>query len=364
MTLTLLVLDPDGNACKCNPSITECIEDGGALQDKFSKNIPVSDDLKKIDYYSLLKGKLFNKVKKSNYSTRSSCCRPVTFDIPNDFCPNVVVQFCVKDDCTCLANDEQNVYTWYFDDGIVLTGKCISRAFTTPNLYHVVLTYVNCQNETIDDYPPFEINVKNCPVDECPNVIPDFTATPAGPGTIRFTSTSQPSSLIALYVWDFGDQTSDVGPVVNHTYTPGGAIGNTPSVTLHVYINNSTGNPCSCPDEVTHIVLLPDHRQSQTALKKVPLKNFNKPDITLVATPNPFSQSLNISLKTSSKTSFSEPSYTLSIINTIGATLMTKFIGRNTSMHIDTRHFVPGMYLVSVIGSNGTIYKTKVIKIN
>ena len=34
MTLTLLMLDPDGNACKCNPSISECIEDGGALQDK------------------------------------------------------------------------------------------------------------------------------------------------------------------------------------------------------------------------------------------------------------------------------------------------------------------------------------------
>ena len=362
MTLTLLVLDPDGNACKCNPSITECIEDGGALQDKFSKNIPVSDDLKKIDYYSLLKGKLFNKVKKSNYSTRSSCCRPVTFDIPNDFCPNVVVQFCVKDDCTCLANDEQNVYTWYFDDGIVLTGKCISRAFTTANLYHVVLTYVNCQNETIDDYPPFEINVKDCPVDECPNVRPDFTATPAGLRTLTFTSTTTPSSQIALYVWDFGDQTSDFGPLVTHTYTSGGSAGNTPFVTLHVYINNSTGNPCSCPDKVTHQVFVPDHRQSQATLKKIPLKSLDKPVVTLTATPNPFTELLTVSLKTS-QTAIQEPSYILSFININGATLFSKSINSNKSVYIDTKYFSAGMYLLRVIGSNGTIYKTKLIKI-
>ena len=125
---------------------------------------------------------------------------------------------------------------------------------------------------------------------------------------------------------------------------------------------NNVVNVWDFGDQTSQQVTLPGQQQMQTALKKIPLKSLDKPVVTLTATPNPFTELLTVSLKTS-QTAIQEPSYILSFININGATLFSKSINSNKSVYIDTKYFSAGMYLLRVIGSNGTIYKTKLIKI-
>jgi hypothetical protein len=268
--------------------------------------------------------------------------------------------------------DSSITYTWDFGDGTPpVTGKCVTHAYNQTGGYGLVVTWTDCDG---GHRRVFEVEVRNCSDCDmkpgytynihCPFV--DFDATP--------TASNQP---VAMYVWDFGDGSFGTGQIVNnHFYAPGNY-----TVTLSVYsIDPDNGEVCKCNAKISYNFDVPDCGQSngdrlskiQKANKQGAMKVNNRPTskgvtrgaVILSATPNPFNQTLSVTVKNSKENSGSKLPYNLVLLSANGSTISTKSIDANSTVEINTATYPSGVYLLTLKGADGVTQSTQVIKVN
>ncbi len=108
---------------------------------------------------------------------------------------------------------------WNFGDGTpIVSGKSVSHTFSTAGTYTVRNYGTGIDSETITDQQ--SVTVKPLPV------TPDarFTVDPSSPAvnqlvTFDASGTYDPSGLVSLYTWDFGDGSTGQGIYVTHSYS-------------------------------------------------------------------------------------------------------------------------------------------------
>ena len=107
-----------------------------------------------------------------------------------------------------------NSTVWNFGSLGTQTGDVVSQSFPAPGSYNVTLTVVSNNNCSTSVNRPVVVNpgpqaVFNPPLAQC-----------LGTNNFTFNSNSTvPTGSITNYAWQFGDQSSQVGPSVSHTYT-------------------------------------------------------------------------------------------------------------------------------------------------
>ncbi len=320
-----------------------------------------------------------------------TCCRADSFVVPDHICYNIETSFCVHDDCSCLATENQNVYTWDFGDGTppmstIPPNKCVSHSFA-PGLdaYVVTVRWIECGEEK---NRVFEIHARNC--EEC-SIHPLFTTTISGLSVAVDASATLSNQPFTFYVWDFGDGNFAPGITATHTYLTKDCY----RVTLTVYSMDGSGNACRCNEQISKLVCVEGPALKKVFLKSNPKANKknNTPlhpgqnslsttakkgsEINITATPNPFSHSLIVSLQSpvfsqagSAKSSNLSPdtkteTYSISLLDANGAKVLTQpNVKVNTTMQIDTKTYAAGVYLLTLTGSGGILKTTRVVKIN
>ena len=101
---------------------------------------------------------------------------------------------------------------------------------------------------------------------------------------------------------------------------------------------------------------------SRSALSKSSAENINSTAF-LIATPNPFKQTLSIFVKTGEDKNL-KTVYILTVLNASGATLATKRILPNTTLQLNTAAYPAGVYLLNLKSSDGVSQSLQVVKIN
>jgi gliding motility-associated-like protein len=107
-----------------------------------------------------------------------------------------------------------NSTVWNFGSLATQIGDVVTQSFSAPGTYNVILTVVSNNNCSTSINKPVVVNpgpqaVFNPPLAQC-----------LGTNNFTFNSNSTvPTGSITNYAWQFGDQSSQVGPSVSHTYT-------------------------------------------------------------------------------------------------------------------------------------------------
>ena len=130
-------------------------------------------------------------------------------------------------------------YFWNYGDGTNGTGMIVEHTYTTTGNYTVTLTITDSEELTGTAQATF--TVRGYPV-------ATFTYSPALPlvgevVTFNASLSTPDGANIVSYDWDFGDQTTGTGMIVNHTYT---TFGNH-TVTLTVTDSEDLSDTCSKP---------------------------------------------------------------------------------------------------------------------
>jgi len=113
-----------------------------------------------------------------------------------------------------ISSGSINSTVWNFGSLGTQTGDVVSQSFSAPGSYNVTLTVVSNNNCSTSMTKPVIINpgpqaIFNAPVAQC-----------LGTNNFTFNSNSTvPTGSITNYAWQFGDQSSQVGSTVIHTYT-------------------------------------------------------------------------------------------------------------------------------------------------
>jgi gliding motility-associated-like protein len=146
------------------------------------------------------------------------------FIVPSNACPNAAITFINNSSVTPIAS------TWYFSDGLQITQKDATRAFTTAGTYAVKL--VNKYPDCIDSV------TKNFTIITSPVI--SFTADQTTACKVPFTVTFTDNSAGAnQWQWNFGDGILGSGSTVQHTYTQAGIF--TVTLTLRT-VNGCQGS--------------------------------------------------------------------------------------------------------------------------
>jgi PKD repeat protein len=183
--------------------------------------------------------------------------KTITFDLPTilpgiDFIPPVArivtdpsppsgnIPITVSFDASS-STDNRGIasYLWNFGDGTTSTSVVVSHTYNTPGSYPVTLTVTDYFNNQHIDTVTVAVGDSDGPT----AAISTIPAPPnVGTGvTIKFIGTASAVSgdcgcgtTIVSYEWDFGDDETDSGSIVNHDYDAAGTY----TVTLTVTDSN------------------------------------------------------------------------------------------------------------------------------
>lgn len=119
-------------------------------------------------------------------------------------------------------------FFWSFGDGINMTGEIVEHAYADDGSYTVSLMVTDDDGGTGSAYadkvvlnrPPVAVFTESAE-----------TVYPTEPIILNATESYDPDGLIVLYRWDFGDDTSATGTVVEHAYSAEGVYTVTLTVT-------------------------------------------------------------------------------------------------------------------------------------
>ena len=114
-------------------------------------------------------------------------------------------------------------YDWSFGDGSTGSGATISHTYTTTGVYTATLTVIDNANQTGQLSIPVVVTAVSSITNQPPSSV-ILTSQPTvgtAPFTITFDGTSSTDSdgSIASYIWNFGDGTTAIGSIAQHTYT-------------------------------------------------------------------------------------------------------------------------------------------------
>ncbi len=102
-------------------------------------------------------------------------------------------------------------------------------------------------------------------------------------------------------------------------------------------------------------------------LNAVSLKNEKQVNsgITMIAVHNPFNNVLNVSFKSLEIPANGKQNFSLTLLDANGKIVSTQTIlGLTATARLQTTSYAPGMYLLTLKGTDGALQSTKVIKIN
>ncbi|MEZ4695553.1 MAG: PKD domain-containing protein [Rhodothermales bacterium] len=114
-------------------------------------------------------------------------------------------------------------YGWDFGDSQTGSGRTASHRFDTPGTYTIELSVTD--NDGATGTQTASLTVTASSGNSAP--LASFTATPVAdqPRTVRFdaSASSDPDGVVDQFIWDFGDSEAQIGEVVTHEYSSGGA---------------------------------------------------------------------------------------------------------------------------------------------
>jgi len=167
-------------------------------------------------------------------------------------------------------------YKWDFADGSTDTGKTTSHTFTTAatQTYTVRLTVTDDDGAASVGYQSIEVLGSPVSGNNAPTA--RFTATPTfgnSPLTVQFNASSSTDAdgTIALYSWDFGDNSTGAGEVLSHTFT---ALG-TSNLTVGLTVTDNQGATATTTTVIT--VLVPE-----VVATDGPTASFTVEDLVLI----------------------------------------------------------------------------------
>jgi hypothetical protein len=287
---------------------------------------------------------------------KECCCDPYDFAIPETACVKISQQYCVKDSCP----QPGNTYYWDFGDGSpVVTGKCLNHTYFSTGSYTIKIWWHNDCGEYSKD---FKVEVKECSCDI--NVC--YKVSTNGLDIVADASCTTSSFPIAIYVWDFGDGSFGTGMIANHTYTnPGGY-----TVRLTVYAMDENGDICKCVKECKTDIRV-DYGKKwdfgcgewQSAKNpQVPAKSDN---ITLKATPNPFTDKLVVAVDFIDKAKAGDHSNYLMQLTSVNGTILQskRLVEFEKNPVFNTMSYPSGSYFVMLKNMSGQIQSIQVVKI-
>jgi len=148
-------------------------------------------------------------------------------------------------------------YDWDFADGSTNTGKTTSHTFTTATTqtYTVRLTVTDDGGAASVAYQSIEVLGSSVSGNNAPTA--RFTASPTygnSPLTVQFNASSSTDAdgSIALYSWDFGDNSTGSGKILSHTFTAAA----TSNFTVRLTVTDNQGATGSTTAVIT--VLVPE----------------------------------------------------------------------------------------------------------
>ncbi len=110
---------------------------------------------------------------------------------------------------------------WQFGDGDSGAGQQVTHTFDTTGVFTVCLVS-SIWNSSTDEFCTDAICLPVVVGDtlDCDGLVPTFSGTVVEGTTMIFEQTTEPPAI--AYSWDLGDNTSAIGPMVEHTYATGG----------------------------------------------------------------------------------------------------------------------------------------------
>jgi len=131
-------------------------------------------------------------------------------------------------------------YAWDFGDGSMASGVIVTHTYNNGGMYNVKLTVTDNEGNTDSKTKEIEVNVIG--------LVASFMYTPLAPlidQPVKFdASSSEPSTEIISYDWNFGDNSTASGKIVNHTYSSAGTY------TVTLTVTNTTGKKDSTAKEI------------------------------------------------------------------------------------------------------------------
>lgn len=286
---------------------------------------------------------------------KQCCCEPYDFVIPETACLNISQLYCIKDSCT---GSNANTYYWDFGDGSpVVTGKCLNHTYTSPGSYTIKIYW---HNECGENSKTFKVEVKECSCDI--NVC--YKITTNSLDIVADASCTTSSLPIAIYVWDFGDGSFGTGMIVNHTYANPGTY----TVKLTVYAMEANGDICKCVRECKTDIKVDWGKQWDFGCGEAQFVNKQLPsnsNITLKATPNPFTDKLVVTVDFINKAKAGGHSnYLMQLASSNGTVLQSKRLADFEKNPVfNTMNYPSGSYFVMLKNLSGQIQSIQVVKV-
>jgi len=173
-------------------------------------------------------------------------------------------------------------YEWDFADGSTDTGKTTSHTFTTATTqtYTVRLTVTDDDGAASVGYQSIEVLGSPVSGNNAPTA--RFTSSPTygnSPLTVQFNASSSTDAdgTIALYSWNFGDNSTGAGKILSHTFTAAA----TTNFTVRLTVTDNQGTTGSTTAVIT--VLVPEGVATDA-----PTASFTVADPVLIYdSPNP-----------------------------------------------------------------------------
>lgn len=282
------------------------------------------------------------------------CCVPkITW--PADDCPKVLLPFSILDpNCKVFSAN------WDFGDGSgLVSGLNPSHAYAMPGTYTVTVTYKNdCGEFTLTH----TITIKPCGTQDTCIIKPCFAVNAAGLNVTFNAGGSTSTHPILLYYWNFGDGNTGASttPAITHTYTANGAY----TVCLTIYADYG-GGVCKC--QATKCMVI---EVKQGAVLNIPcLVSTGSPDPhdsgelgSIAATPNPFSDILNVALKNMESIP-GDADIQVKLLNLQGQVVYQRKLGpQERRFDLEAQHLPAGLYLVALQVDGELISTVKVVK--
>ncbi len=144
-------------------------------------------------------------------------------------------------------------YSWTFGDGSSATGKTTSHSFTTAGTYYTQLTVEDNKGLTNTISTPI-IVIGSAEPNKKPFALIS-SSLPGGDAPIIVTfdgsKSSDPDGSITAYSWNFGDGTTGIGPVTQHTYTNKGIY------TVSLQVTDDKGDTATATSKIACNTTLP-----------------------------------------------------------------------------------------------------------
>jgi PKD repeat protein len=111
-------------------------------------------------------------------------------------------------------------YSWNFGDGGRGTGVTAAHSFSAPGFYNVTLTVTDDRGQTATFTPPQPVIIDRPSASFTASPNP---AVPGAPVAFKVFDSSDPTSTITAYTWNFGDGAVASGTAASHTYAAPGS---------------------------------------------------------------------------------------------------------------------------------------------